>query len=95
MVNHWGKFPRPKRPSKIYSIKAAAVNDDLTSAKLHFFSFAAGIFESFLVKYQNDKPVIPFLDSDLLKVMNRVLLSALKPDIVHKWSTITELKKLI
>ena len=48
MVNHWEKFPKPKRQScKSYSIKAAAVNNDLTSAELHFFSFVAGIFWSF------------------------------------------------
>ena len=45
MVNHWEKSPKPKRQSsKSYSIKAAAVNNDLTSAELHFFSFVAGIF---------------------------------------------------
>ena len=45
MVNHWERFPKPKRQSsESYSIKAAAVNNDLTFAELHFFSFVAGIF---------------------------------------------------
>ena len=45
MVNHWEKSPKPKRQSsKSYSIKAAAVNNYLISAELHFFSFVAGIF---------------------------------------------------
>ena len=38
--------------------------------------------------------MIPFLYSDLLKVMNRVWLLALKLDIVHKCSTLTELEDI-
>ena len=95
MVNHWEKLPKSKRSSsKSYSNIVAAVTDDLIPAKLHFLSFVAGILESFLVKYQCDEPVIPFLYSDLLKVMNRALLLALKPNIVCKCSTVTELKNI-
>ena len=93
MVNHWEGLPKSKRPSsKSYANALSAVNDNLIPVKLYFFSFVAGIFQPFLVKYQSDKPVVPFLHDDLLRLVKRVLLLVLKPD-VNPCTSITELKK--
>ena len=67
MVNHCeGLSKSKKRSSKNYANVLSAVNDNLTSPKLHFFSIVGGIFQPFLVKYQSDVPMVPFVHDDLL-----------------------------
>ena len=59
---HWKKLPKYKRPSsKSYANVKAAVENPMTPAKLMFFSFVAGIFQPILMKYQSDKPMIPYM----------------------------------
>ena len=95
MVNHWESLPKSKRPSsKSYPNVLSAVNDNLTLVNLHFFSFVAGIFQPFLIKYQSDKPMVPFVHNDLLRLVKRVLLLVLKPDVVNSCTSITALKKI-
>ena len=84
MVNHWESLPKWKRPSsKSYENLLTAVNDNLIPAKLQFFSFIASLFKPFLLKYQSDKPMLPFLHDDLLKLVKKVLLQIIKPNLVH------------
>ena len=95
IVRYWESLPKSKRPSsKSYSNVLSAVTDNLTPAKLHFFSYVAGIFQPFLTKYQSDKLMIPFLYSDLLKLFKSVLCLVLKPDVVNPCSSLTTLKKI-
>ena len=65
--------PKSKQPcnlqtKSILNVKAA-LEDKLTTAKLHFFSFIAGKLHPFLVRYQTDKPMIPFLYRDMVDLM--------------------------
>ena len=56
LVKHWESKPKSKRPSsKSYENLKAAVNDPLTTAKLQFFSFVAGILQPFIKSYQTDQ----------------------------------------
>ena len=41
------------------------MNDTLTTAKLQFFLFVAGILQPFLKLYQTDQPMIPFMYNDI------------------------------
>ena len=94
MFNRWEGLLKSKRPSsKSYANLLSAVNDNLTPANLHVFSFGAGIFQRFLAKYQSDKPMVPFPHYDLLHLVKRVLLLILKPDVVNPCTSITALKK--
>ena len=95
IVNHWEGLPKSKRPSsKSYANVLSAVNDVLTPAKLHFFSFAAGIFQPFLLKYQSDKPMIPYLHNDLINLVKKILLLILKPDVVNCCNSIAALRNI-
>ena len=63
LVAHWEKLPKYKRPSsKSYANVKAAVEDPMTPAKLMFFSFVGGILQPILVKYQSDKPMVPYMN---------------------------------
>ena len=59
----------------------------MTPAKLKLFSFVAGVLHPILVKYQSDKPMVPYMYQDLLK-----LLKNLKPDIAANRSATIDLK---
>ena len=66
MVTHWESLPKSSRPnSKSYDPVVKGVKDELTFAKLSFFSFIAGLLKPYLTKYQTDQPMIPFLAKDL------------------------------
>ena len=59
LVAHCQKLPKYKRQSsKSYANVKAAVEDSMTPAKFTFFSFAAGILQPILVKYQSEKPMV-------------------------------------
>ena len=64
----------------------------MTPAKLTFFSFVAGILQAILVKYQSDKPVVPYIYQDLLKLLRKLMQLIVKPDIVANCSSAIDLK---
>ena len=45
-----------------------AVSDDFTIAKLHYFSYIAGLLQQFLIRYQTDQPLHPFLLDEILSI---------------------------
>ena len=66
LVKYWEKLPKSKRPSSTSYINVKlAVHDVLTPTKLKFFCFISGILQPFLLKYQTDKPMVPYLYSDI------------------------------
>lgn len=79
-MTHWESLPKSRRPnSKSYEVVVKAVKDELTIAKLAFFSFAASLLKPYLTKYQTDQPMIPFLSNDLeamYKNLMRLILKA-------------------
>ena len=60
------------------------VSDILMPAKLRFFCFISGIMQLFLTKYQRDKPMIPYLYSDILKLIKKLMQVLVKPDLLEK-----------
>ena len=74
LVAHGEKLPKYKRPSsKNHANVKAAVENPMTPAKLTFFSFVAGILLPILVKYQSDKPIVPYMYQDLLKLLRKLM----------------------
>ena len=63
-----------------------AVSDDLTIAKLHYFSYIAGLLQAFLKLYQTDQPMLPFL-FDNLKGLMKTLLVNISPSVLEKSKT--------
>ena len=93
LVAHWEKLPKYKQPSsKSYANVKAAVLDPMMPAKLMFFSFVAGILQPILVKYQSDKPMVPYMYQDLLKLLRKLMQLIVKPDIIANCSSAINLK---
>ena len=95
IVTFWEKLPKSKRPAcKSYSPVLDAVQDPLAVAKFEFFSFFAGQFKPFLVAYQTDNPMVPFLYQDLSNLIRKIMHLVVKPDLLSECQTGRELKKV-
>ena len=85
IVNHWSKLAPSKQPKcKSYEVLKGAVKDPLVVAKLNFFSFLAGHFLPYLTSYQSQKPMIPFLHSDLQQMVKELLGLTIKSELIDK-----------
>ena len=84
-INFWKKLPKSKQPSsKSYMVVKGGVDDKLITAKLSFFSFVASLVEPFLQKYQSDKPMIPFMYTDLKSLIQSLLESVVKQNVLSQ-----------
>ena len=63
-------------------------------SKLMFFSFVCGLVEPYLKVFQSDHPMILFIYSEVKSVMKSLLLLIVKPSIVEKSKTATDLKNI-
>ena len=91
----WQKFPKSQTPnSKRFLNLERAVNDLFTPAKLSFFSFIAGILQPFLITYQTDDPMVPYLYNDLFNIIKKVMSLIVKPDIMIKCISGADLKNV-
>ena len=62
LFDFWSSLCKSKQPSsKSYENTKKGIEDPLTVAKLHFFSFVAGLLQPFLKLFQGDGPMVPFL----------------------------------
>lgn len=76
-----------KPTCKSYKIISKACMDSLLLAKLEFFSDVANVLHPFLVNFQTDKPMVPFLGSELTSVIKTLMRKFIKPDVLEKHST--------
>ena len=81
----WSTLPKKKQPSgKSFESVKSAVEDDLTTAKLSFFSYVASILEPFLTRYQTSKPMIPYLYTDLAEIYRSLMGIIIKDEVLEK-----------
>ena len=66
------------------------VNDKLIIAKLSFFSFVTSLVEP----YQCDKPMIPFMYTDLKSLIQILLELVIKQDVLSQCKTGIQMKQL-
>ena len=64
-----------------------AVADDFIPEKFKFFCFIAEIVKPFLPKHQTDKPTVPYLYRDIVRIIRRFMQLIIKPEILKKGST--------
>ena len=60
--------------SKVFNKVAVQLKDPLLGAKLGYFNEISSYLERFLVDYQHDFPMTPFLYDDLFILVNSLLL---------------------
>ena len=70
------------------------LDDPLVIAKLHFFSYVAGIVEPFLKQFQTDKLMIPFLLFDLKTISNRFREITVQLEVIEFCKCARQLKEI-
>ena len=87
-----GKLAMPK--CKSFSVVRCHLNDKLLSLKLNIFLYVAKIIEPFMIKYQSDKPLVPFLADDIKIVLISLLEIFIKPDVLKRCNSSLKLANL-
>ena len=59
-----------------------------------FFSFVCGLVEPYLKVFQSDRPVVPFIYSEVKSVIKSLLSLIVKPSIIEKSKSATDLKNV-
>ena len=73
VITYWDSLSKSQGPaSKSYEWLQRDYTDRLVPAKLQFFAFVAGIFKPYLVMFQTDWPVVPFMCAELEKIFDKL-----------------------
>ena len=69
VFDFWNGLCKSKRRcSKSYENTRTGIEEPPTVAKLHFFSFVAGLLQPFLKVFQGDGPMVPFLCNNIRSI---------------------------
>lgn len=83
---------KPPASATFQKVSTAIKEDKMLSAKLGFLHSIASQLETYLIKYQSNKPLLPFVYSDLYLLMRSLLTRFIKPDVM---STVKDASKLL
>ena len=83
------KVTNPK--TKSFETVREALNDKLMLAKIHFFHCIAKQMEPFLTKFQAEKPMVPFLCSELSDLVKSLMRRFIKSSILDEAATTEKL----
>lgn len=85
-------FQKPSCSS--YDVISNAVKDNLIIAKLEFFNLVADILQPFLKNFQSEKPLVPFLSSELSAIVRSLMRRFVKPELLDAADTTNKLSRL-
>ena len=79
----WNGFCKSKQPKcKSYLNVKDKITDKLYVAKLHFFSYVAGLMEPYLTCFQGDEPMVPYLCGDAKRLYKAIMQVIVKPSVL-------------
>ena len=89
-INHFEGLCKSKRPqnNKSYDRLVTHRLDLLVPSKFHFFSFLARILEPYLIMFQTEMPMIPFMFDELAKILYQLLA------LIYRKKKLDEMKNL-
>lgn len=76
---------------KSFKVISTALEDKLLKAKLCFFQSLATDLEPFLLRFQSDLPLAPFVYGSLLSTMKTVMSRFVKPEIIESTTNVATL----
>lgn len=86
------KYAVPK--SKSFRVISDAVKDPLMPAKLAAFESIAKQLQPFLLLFQSDNPLVPFIVSILQQIIEGLMKRFVKADVLEKASSLVKLLKI-
>ena len=84
----------PKEHAGYQSVKKAINEDKLLKAKHLFWISLAQDFQPFLKMYQTEKPMVPFLASDLQNLLRSVMNRFIKENVLSSANSFTKVAKV-
>ena len=94
-VKYWGGLCVSKMPKNNKSYNSLVKHLDLLiPAKLHFFVFLAGILKPYLVLFQTDAPMLPFMYNELSQILTRLLGLIYRKEKLDEASTLPKIMKV-
>ena len=95
LVEFWEKLPSLKQPkSKSFLNVQESVKDKLILLKFEVSSFVTSKLKPYFLVYQTDQPMIPFMCSDLERLLWNIVNSFVKQKFIDKCSTLIQLKEI-
>ena len=101
IVEYWLTKPKSKQPGQgkagantSYEHLCRVRNDPLIPVKLQFFEDVAKLLNSFLVVFQTDKPMGPFLAEELEKIIRQLCAKFIRKEVLKNASTTSRLLKV-
>ena len=74
---------KQKITTNSFEVVSDMIKDSLLQAKLATFVSIADIIDSFLVSYQTDKPMLPFISDDLRNLLEQIMKKFVKRDVLR------------
>ena len=94
VIKYWESSRKSKRPKNTsYEILTKHYKDPLVPMKLQFFAFVVSIFQPYLVIFQTNSPMIPFMFSELEKIFNQLLRLVFRKDAIDQTDAILKKSK--
>ena len=93
-INKFVEEVKKMPTSKVFTSLKEMLKDPFLSAKLGFFNGISAQLERFLIFYQSDNPLVPFIHDDLFHMLKSLLKRVLKPEIYAKIKTSEDVFKL-
>ena len=81
------------KESKNFNPLVIHYEDLLITAKLQFLDFIAGILNPFLVLFQTDNPMLPFMYEELSKISKRLIVLMYKKEKIDEAKTVSKAMK--
>lgn len=101
VVNFWKGLPKSKQPGRgkpgqntSFDYLAKAVDDPTIPLKLRFFEEIATSLNGFLVTFQTDNPMVPFLTESLDNVLRNLCIRFLRKDVLEEANSVYKLLKV-
>lgn len=80
--------------SNNFAIVKQALDDPTLESKLHFSCMVAEELEEFLILFQKNSPLLPFLHEEVFKIMKSLASRIVKKNVMEKIDSGTKLKNL-
>ena len=94
-IRYWEGLSKSKKPknNKSFDCLVNHYQDLLMTAKLNFFAFIAGILKPFLVLFQTDNPMLPFMYDELSEISKRLIVLIYKKEKIDEAKTVAKTMK--
>jgi hypothetical protein len=94
-IEHVSNGPKSKIPKCASFISVnKAVNDPTTVAKLHVFINVAKNFQPFLKHFQSDKPMVPFMEYEIGKLLRSLMENFMKVNVLSNKKYMSDILKV-